>query len=451
MSEDAGSYRLDISPSATISTRSAEKIVASATTFLVVMILVGIHTGVAIMKDGELVVPFIVSFIAAIGIIVIHAGAIKAEVLQWFVRFIFVVVALATITSALDGDFSGHIRASAFFIYNVLIGYATFLGFSMMGLRRIETTFFWFAIVLVVGAGLEIYGPIRPLSDWFRDTFDKWHSTIYGNDFRDMANYGAVRPKFFASEPSVLGMSTAFCLAFWVCARRRPDFRFLVQAVCLLGAALFFVRSPTILAAPVAYLLVRVATSKPTNKREKYLRLLVPTFYMIIIAVMPLLALYAVFEFKDTPRYMLTTSFFERAIAPFLVVIRVLIGYPLWGIGLGHDDALTALVLKVFREVGALTLVPRAAMATIGSDICNAFWEFWIVFGVVGGAIMLWMFSRFLRILRVPVSPIVVFCIVSGTFWQGFGSVNMPVAWFSIFSIAALCSLLWENDKAASV
>ena len=168
----------------------------------------------------------------------IHADTIKPAVPQWFGAFFFAVMALAILASALNGGFTDHLRASAFFIYNMIIGYATFLGLTKMGARRVEHAFFWFAVVLIVGAALEVYGPIRPVSDWFRHTFDSWHG-VYEGDIRDLTNYGAVRPKFFASEPSGLGGTTAFCLTLWLGARRRFDIPFLVQAICVIGAALF--------------------------------------------------------------------------------------------------------------------------------------------------------------------------------------------------------------------
>ena len=71
--------------------------------------------------------------------------------------------------------------------------------------------------------------------------------------------------------------------------------------------------------------------------------------YMSAIMSIPLLALYAVLELKSTPTYMLTMSFFERAIAPFLMVASVMRSHFFWGIGLGDTDALTALAAESIR------------------------------------------------------------------------------------------------------
>ena len=62
-------YSLGVSSPAVRSPTSVEKIIAANTTAFVVLILVGIHTGLAITANDRLIVPFVMSFVAAVGII----------------------------------------------------------------------------------------------------------------------------------------------------------------------------------------------------------------------------------------------------------------------------------------------------------------------------------------------------------------------------------------------
>jgi hypothetical protein len=123
----------------------------------------------------------------------------------------------------------------------------------------------------------------------------------------------------------------------------------------------------------------------------------------------------------------------------------VLRSSPFFGLGLGSDDQMSQSAMRAFM-VGKLLGIQAPPMAPdLGRLIGNIFWEFWIVFGFLGGVIMLWAIAGFLKSLRIPVAGVIIVAIAAETFWQGVGGPNTPTAWFTVFIVAAICQLRWQK------
>jgi hypothetical protein len=410
------------------------------TTFFVLMLFFGMHTAVSVVFDGKLIVPYVVSFAAALGIISINIRQIEHGVVNWLMLLACVLLALALYTSNSGGDYFGHFRSSAQFVYSVVIGYAAFLGLTVLRRERLEGIFFWVSVFLIIGAALEIYGPIKPISDWFRETFNSWYG-LYDSDDRDILSYGGYRPKFFSSEPSLLGLTTGIALFIWLSAKKSftpPD---LILAILLSGVAFFFIRSPNVLFGLVAFLLLLLLSNRNTGIWRLVSRLLVAT-YMAVTAFFPAICIYVTLTMPNAPAYMKGFSFFARIEAPFLIAADTLRSYPLFGIGLGNEDRMNQLAVKTFNDMGLLSNFATLAVALgAGQEVGNIFWQYWIVFGLVGVLIICVLLSRFLKIIRVPHHGIVILGIAATTFWQGFGGVSAPLAAYVLFMVAAVSKI----------
>jgi hypothetical protein len=410
------------------------------TTFFVLLLLAGMHTAVSIIPEGQVLVPYAMSFVAALGILSIHVRQIDRAVFNWFVLLACIIVTLALCTGAVDGNFAGHFKSSSQLVYSVAIGYALFVGLGVMGRQRVENTFFWVTVFLIVGAVLEVYGPLKPVSDWFRNTFNAWEGD-YEATSRDIIQYGAYRPKFFSSEPSLLGFSTGMAMCLWLAAKKSFTATEIITAILFFGLAFFLVRSPNLLWGPLAFVLVALWSGRNRNRIQSWLGKFCVISYLVAIATYPFLSLYLRFTMRNLPNYMQGFSYFVRIEAPPLMAIDVLRSHPFFGIGLGDKDQMRDLAIATFNNTGLIAAITPKTAIDLGIIISNASWQWWIYFGLAGGLFLVFFISRFFKILRVPVSGYAVIGITAGTFLQGISGVSAPLAWVAVFVVAAICKL----------
>ena len=427
--------------------RSLAAVLAGHCNVLLVLLFVGIHTGLSV----EVLTHYLLSLIAAVWIVYLLRSRIVADVQKWFLWF-FGATAFICVMSAVEGtkDYAFAVHGAMTFQYNFFIGFSAYYAFMQIGLRRIRKTFFWIAIILVVGAWLEVIGIVKPLSDWFRESTIL--GFVYDADARDLFQYGAVRPKFFASEPSLLGMSIAISIFLWLGSYRAwPPTKELAKAGVLLVLGLYFVRSPTIIFGPVAYVLLQatVLARTQTSRLRRLAFRCTPWIYAAIITLFPLIFMYILLTDPHPPKYILTSSFFERVIEPYLFVLKVMQVHPFFGVGLLDDNALTNLAIQAAGPFGKIFLGGGIQGALLlGQRVSNALWNVFISFGVAGSAILIYFLSRLMRLLKSPLSLFSFVPIICFTFWQGYGRVNLPAAWFVLFAAIALCSLRMNAEAA---
>jgi hypothetical protein len=424
--------------------------VSRETTFFVILLFAGLHSAVSILLSGQMLVPYVLSLVAAVGILSINVRLVQKSIAQWFLLLASFAFALALHTGLEHGAYVAALRSSGVLVYSILIGYAAFLGFEVMGRQEVERTFFWVLVVLVIGAALEVYGPIGPASDWFRGTFNTWYG-LYDNDARDILDYGSYRPKFFASEPSILGLTTGFASFIWLSAKKAFSASQVILPILLVGLAFFLIRSPNVLFGPLAFLLIGFVSGRGKSRIGKLIGKLAIAACVGVVAVAPAIFLYLTLTLPNIPSYMKQLSFFERIEAPFLITADTLRSYPVLGIGLGDHDQMNELALKTFHDMNLTAFLGVAQAFDLGHVVGNVFWEYWIVFGIGGSLIFTLILLDLFRILQLRRSGIFVLAITATTFWQGFGGVNAPLAWFAVFTVAAAFNIREEPHAVARI
>src|SRR6266702_1173689 len=161
----------------------------------VFLVFFGLHTGIAIAPGGSLLLPFVLSFMGAAAIAIAYPERLSTRLIRIFVFLGAILLGMAFITSRADSAFNQHFISSGLFLYSLAIAYCTFIGLSVMGLRRTSKFFLLAAFVLIIGCFLELHGGLKPLSDAFRQAANSWRSNeIYSGDTRDVMNYGGLRP-----------------------------------------------------------------------------------------------------------------------------------------------------------------------------------------------------------------------------------------------------------------
>lgn len=404
--------------------------------FFLIMIFFGVHTELAIQSGGKLLIPCVLAGIGGTGILLLRAGAVKRQFAVQAGILAALIMALGVVATISAGDLMQHVISSVLFIYSLFVAYTCFLGVEAIRRRTLSKLFLASAFVLIAGSALELYGPLRPISDAFRQEANAWRSgDIYESGQRDLENYGEIRPKFFASEPSILGIMTGFSIVFWFLSSVKFPLRRVIIAGILAAAAFFIIRSPTILiawATTVIYWLSELGLRRTTTRARN--AVLIASGLIGIFLVPPMVAAIS--------SYGQTGSFFEREIAPALITGAVLRSDPLFGVGMGGWNALNAPAKDVYSSSGTFSKYPYifsgAMSGALGAQqlISNPVWEFWMTFGIVGGIAVLWLIWRIFRALEVPNVGLVI-CTAAMIF-TGAGAINGPRGWVGILCIAAL-------------
>jgi hypothetical protein len=154
-------------------------------------------------------------------------------------------------------------------------------------------------------------------------------------------------------------------------------------------------------------------------------------------------------------------SFYSRQIGPYRLASSMAGTTPFFGFGLGGDAEMTPYAMDAFAPVIENMLVGVNAsdvdsvpgMAINFSEgktshlLTNSFWQFWISFGILGGAIVAALLA--FTLAKLGVSEIGFVLLGATLMGQTMGGVVIAVAWTPMFVIAAL-TFHWANARCAS-
>jgi hypothetical protein len=311
-------------------------------------------------------------------------------------------------------------------LYVALItNYGLFLGLSSLKSRTVSRLFLSVAVLILIVATLEVYFGIRPFVDAVRSVI---HHEYYDDTTRDLELYGAVRPTVFVAS-------------------------------LLTASAAFVIRSPTIFYA-VTICVIGLIVHRLRRSANPGLRLIKSAFllacFVVVIASTSLL-MYAADEFGGLIENIVKgDSFYSRQIGPYRLASSMADNSPFFGFGLGGDaemtpyamDAFSPVLENMIADVNAADVDNVRGMAIAFSEgktshlLTNSFWQFWISFGILGGAIVAAIVALALAKLRVSE---IGFVLLGATLMgQTMGGVVITPAWTPLFVIAAL-TIGWAN------
>jgi hypothetical protein len=409
------------------------------TAFSIFLIFFGLHTGIALAAGNSPLVPYVVTFIGAVGVLLLNLHRISFRIVALFGVLAVLLAIFAGITAQKDGDFPQHVVSSVLLLYSLALSYGAFLGLQVIGIRRASRFFLLISIVLIVGSTLELYGGLKPASDAFRKAVDFWRpNNVYDADLRDIEMYGGVRPKFLASEPAVLGTVLGIAILSWfLSARRYTAFRFLGFTLLILPA-FALVRSPEILicfTVACLFFLLEIGPKRWSGIRARCLGAVALLAMLIAPAVI-----------SSNTNYGQGGSFFMREVAPPAITALVLRSQPLLGTGIGGwaqvvpfgSEVFNKAPGSIYRNMQHKMLDPDIAKSMVHS----AAWEFWCDLGLLGGILVIWILTRALKELRVPQRFFIFSC--GALIFTMSGAMDSPRVWIYLFTVACVYQMHTE-------
>ncbi|WP_143149541.1 hypothetical protein [Rhodothermus profundi] len=350
---------------------------------LVAFFLIGLHANPFEMWQP---IPFLLSMFAGGFLLLLHAESIPKKEIKWISVFLLMAL-ISTILAPRPEYLLARIRSLSYLVASVLIAFALYIELKRWPRKTLARWAGGAALILLVGATLEVvFEPVKTASDAYR--FINFRLP-YANDERDLLYHGAIRPKFFSSEPSYLGKHFAVMLICWLFATNQKG-RFLLFMLAT-AIAVFVMRSPTLLLLPIAAALYLVSSFK----RGKGILKINFKLLLGIVAAITVVVVYIIL-FWDVIGTRLAQivsgedqSTAVRLIISFAIIPKLLVFNPVTGIGVGGAEAFAEDV--ILESYSGIALIRQmAAAGRLEYLIMNSIAQFIITFGLLGGAVALW-------------------------------------------------------------
>jgi len=358
---------------------------------------VGLYTYLALPITGSIEIPGFLCGLTGGLLLVLNVrfgGWRPAGALLGFLAIVGVGVLTAPDAAALLTE-----RADSylFLVFSVLGAYGLLLELMLWPPRLIAKIFGVWSVVIIVGALLELYGGLRPVSDAFRYAFYSRFEGHEENIARDMILFGKARPRLFTQEPSYLASFALLSASIWLMLSEKSGRYW--KYMLLIVAFLVLIKSPIpILGALVALgVLVfldgegifRFLLRSSVRKNAMLLGI------GIAFVVAALVIGETVFSARiDRVAQGNDVSTFKRVLAPLYVTREVLAVYPLTGIGVGGESAAVELYNRAYRALGDVFLVMESHQTR---KLFNFFWQHWVYLGLGYGGLAVLSLGGFAR------------------------------------------------------
>ncbi len=404
---------------------------------LLVVYAIGAYLGLTVSSGEQPIIPSYLTAVSSLIMIAANISLLTRGLLIRFVELVAFLIVMYIINSNINGWVSAKgFTGSILLVYSFVFCFPVYLLSRRMRLQsfRLALLIVWWLIFLA--AALDAAGVLRGASDAFRNAVYPVRN-LYIADDRDIALYGAYRPRAFASEPSLVGIwSTVVIVAWYATYRVRTISVHTGIVLAALAAMLFLERSPTIL-----YGVLVVGGCQILNRARTVQAWVKYRSRRIIMAVMMLvLSMVVVVVGLATPAYGPTAflhegSAFDRLFAPPLITFRVLGASPAFGIGVATQERLADETIPVLLSTrnDATEVIGNAARIT--TFVANSFFLHWIYMGLLGGVVALWIYARFLRTLGVM--DIAAVAGMTIPMWNTIGGCVTVQCWAMVFIFAA--------------
>jgi hypothetical protein len=413
---------------------------------LMALFLFGIATGLAMKFSAGVPIPAVVAGAAGGLLLLKHLDGVgEGEILGLFAVLMvyFVSVLCADGQQYLNERFKGLIQLS----YSLVIGYGFFLAARRFPRRTLARIFLITCLIIIVGAALENYTGFRAISDAFRHKF--YDFGVYKADARDEMLYGAIRPKFFTSEPSALTFAfTLFAFSWYVLAASRWK---AMGYLALLAIGYRLMHGPTLLLGlPLAgayELLLAPRRPRLLSGGFSGTRLFIGLAACIVIVIATAAIGSSLFAARLSRIAIgADPSFFAREIGPFKVAMDVIQHHPIAGAGVTGEEFIAERVQRIYY--GSRGFTGNMPLSEAAHLITNYFWTHWIYLGVVFGTLAIVVVTAWLKVLRTP-SPL--FCwTVWVLFGQASGGYVTPKTW-TVLLLAAALAILHERQPVVPI
>jgi hypothetical protein len=394
---------------------------------LLVVYIIGAHLRLSIYANGSILVPMYLMLLPSVALSLWFAPEVLRRIGGGLALMLAFLV-LQPLVGGGGGGYESSIKSVIQLVASMGGALAMILALGLVDPGRLR----WVLLVLwgamIVLALIESLG-LKPVFDQIRDWLYAGSGRfVYLAEDRDLQIYGRVRTTVFASEPSFLAdtLSALVVMILLLGAQRAASF-------VLFGAmiAVSFLVAPSF---KTAFYVAAVVVWYLWPRDMRSLSRLA-----LILAAGVAGAQIGMAVIGDVAGTHLSSgSFFGRIGSAHLVAMQALGQFPLYGFGIGKNDAVQDIIVQIWNESGAFTLFPWYGGLSATDLMSNGFWWMWIYLGLFGGVTFLWLGARLLAGVGVAM-PLRSLTCASIVWYAGSAFVD-PQSWYMlvVFSTGAL-------------
>jgi hypothetical protein len=353
---------------------------------------------------------------------------------------------LATVITAVAAEpsyYARSLRGILQLYYSVALATCLFWVILSIPRQKLASVCLLILVVLALASLLEFLGPLRDISDRFREIASpNWG---YDANERDLAMHGAVRTKVFSPEPSIAA-TTFFWVSmmfFWSATMSFRQFLlWLTPAIIMLWTN----RSPTLIAAIACcgftyYALEFIAGGKRflTNRNLSVLAISAGVVAAIVIGA------YSLFEERFASILSGEGSFAMRETGALQFAGEYVTQHPFIGTGVvGDFEMLTDDIVSLYHSLGVdsqagMDLNTSAGSVVASKGLTNDVAIHFTYFGGIGGIIEAALLIAALYLCNRWLWALVLLDVFA--FSMSGGGYNGPPIWFIGFSLLAVAKL----------
>jgi hypothetical protein len=327
----------------------------------------------------------------------------------------------------------------------VIASVGLFMEVSRWSRDQIARIFLIASALILIGSYLESYTPFGHISDVVRRAV--FQTGVYAADQRDILLFGRVRPKLFTSEPSHLAKFFLLSVTIWLSLTRT---RHKYLAYGLMGAVgLYLIRSPIVILVAATAGVVRVYLDMPGITRTVLGRYVRPKLVLVgmasALALLVALAGVTILAARlDRVISGADESFLLRIAAPAVIAGETMAHHPLFGVGIGGNEALVNEMQSAFTDLG----IETERFDDVTEKLFNVFWMHWIYFGALGGVVAILLMGLYARNVGARNYAFVVFMTL--IFSQTMGGYNGIRNWSYFMLILVTGRIHWLEGKEAA-
>jgi hypothetical protein len=402
--------------------------------------MLGFYLAFPLVLPGGIEFPMAMSLVTVPLLLVLNATAVRVHHVAWLLSLAGI-AALTLLLAPQPGAFlMPRFRGLVLWVYSLFCAYALILELQRWPRERLSRLMLGFALALLAGCVFEIAGPLRPVSNAFRDL--AFPAGAVSFRARDLEIAGFERPSLFTSEPSDVAKFLLLTCFGYVAASTHRLRHLVGLALCI--AATTLTRSPiAILLLPLQALLIalgRPLVVKPrvVSRPMAWAALLLAAFLATGFAASLLAGrIQQAVEGRDA-------SSTVRLAVPVVTAWETLQVSPWWGAGISGTESIEDSIVLGFELVGIATLADPMAMnseTTLANLIGNAFWLHWINLGLLGGTLAIGLLAGLMRSLGIR-RRLLAFAVIF-VFAQTMGGAHAPYFWSFV---AMAIGLAWHVD-----
>jgi hypothetical protein len=414
--------------------------------YLFTLHFVAMYLELSIYVDNRIFFPYAgATIIALIGAVFNFSQIRSRDIFSIFI-IIFMIAASSGI-SALGGYYSMYEFLPSFsqILVSIFSAYFMFIVLINSDLKRTSNFLIALLFFVIAGSFAEKIPQFQSLSDDFRRLIYP-ENLLYFSESRDIESYGAIRPRLFTREPSLVGIAAGILITMiFLLSKKGTIYRIIIALFSTLACA-YVTRSPTLIIFWIIVVYGSIALRPDKLGHRSWLVGLAMAFTIVFLSFS--LTFGGGLSRIDNDSILGGGSYILRIFGPPLIWLESLKQDPFFGLGLGSFDVLLPIAQRAYADFEILSFFPHLRDVDDGAFlISNALWEFLIFFGLLGSLLTIISLIRLFWILGVARLSFPFFAAFLA--FQTFGGISAYRPWHILFVFAAI-ALIKERDFASA-